>query len=244
MRRLALAAALITVVPLAACGGSGGSPTLQVLAAASLTDVFTELGEQLEAAHDVDVELSFGSSTSLAEQAADGAPGDVLATADPDAMEIALDAGVATDAAIFATNVLVIVTPPGNPADVTALADLAGTTWVRCAEEVPCGRVARAVLDDAGVTADPVSLEEDVRATLEKVTSGEADAGLVYATDAVAAGDDVMTVPVPEADAHANSYLVSPLTQAGDDDLATAFVDLVTRPEGRRVLIDAGFAVP
>lgn len=243
MRRVTAAAAVLaTALPLAACGDD--RPTLQVLAAASLTDVFGELGQQYGDEHDVDVDVSFGSSTSLAEQAADGAPGDVLATADADAMRVATEADAATDAAVFATNLIVIVTRPGNPAGVDGLADLAGTTWVRCADQVPCGRAADAVLADAGVTAEPASLEEDVRATLEKVTSGEADAGLVYASDAAAAGDDVATVDVPEAADHANSYLVAPLTQASDAELAAGFVELVTGPEGRAALADAGFEVP
>jgi molybdate transport system substrate-binding protein len=243
MRRVpAAATALVATLSLTACGDD--RPELQVLAAASLSDVIGELGQQFGDTHDVDVLVSFGSSTALAEQAADGAPGDVLATADAEAMEIATDAGVAADPEVFATNEIVIVTPPGNPAGITTLADLAGTTWVRCADEVPCGRAARGVLDDAGVTAAPRSLEEDVRATLEKVTSGEADAALVYASDAVAAGDEVTTVPVPEADDHVNSYLVAPLAQAGDAELAARFAGLLTGPEGRAALSDAGFEVP
>ena len=111
-------------------------------------------------------------------------------------MTIAEDAGAVDDPATFATNVLVIVTPPDNPAGIASLDDLDGSTWVRCADDVPCGRIALAVLEDAGVDAEPVSLEEDVRATLDKVISGEADAGLVYASDAVAAGDDVTAIPI------------------------------------------------
>ena len=117
---------------------------LTVLAAASLTDVYEDLAEGFEAEHDVDVTFSFGSSTDLAEQAADGAPGDVLATADETSMQVAEDAGVTGDVSPFATNVLVIVTPPDNPAGIESLDDLEGATWVRCADEVPCGRVARA----------------------------------------------------------------------------------------------------
>jgi molybdate transport system substrate-binding protein len=250
-RRVAVAAALAVVLPVAACGGADDdTTTLQVLAAASLTEVFTDLGERFEQEHPgVTVEFSFGSSTDLAEQAADGAPGDVLATADPTAMAVATDAGVAVDSVEFATNVLVIVTPPGNPGDIASLADLSGTTWVRCADEVPCGRAALAVLDAAGdpVDTEPASLEEDVRATLEKVVSGEADAGLVYASDAVAAGDGpdgVATVEIAGADRQANAYLVSPLEQSTDAELAAELTALVTGPSGRAALSDAGFATP
>ena len=218
-------AALVLVLPLAACAANGGDDgegagELTVLAAASLTDVFEELATGFEDEHDVDVTFSFGSSTDLAEQVADGAPGDVLATADETSMGLAEDAGVTGDVETFATNVLTIVVPAGNPAGIESLDDLDGTTWVRCADEVPCGKVALAVLEAAGITAEPASLEEDVRATLDKVVSGEADAGLVYATDAVAAGDDVEAVEIPGAEADLTSYFATTLEQSEDADLA------------------------
>jgi molybdate transport system substrate-binding protein len=242
-----LAAALVSLVVLGGCAGDAGSHEpreLTVLAAASLTDVFEALAEDFEAEYDAEVTLSFGSSTDLAEQAADGAPGDVLATADEASMALALDAGVAEAATIFARNVLTIVTPPDNPADIGSLDDLAGATWVRCADEAPCGRVALAVLDGAGVTAEPASLEEDVRATLDKVTSGEADAGLVYASDAVAAADAVGTVPIPDADLHRTDYLHTAVDSAGDPELAGEWIDFVESEDGRRTLVEAGFSVP
>jgi molybdate transport system substrate-binding protein len=251
LRRSALLSALALTAPLAACSGNAGGAagddgdiTVQVLAAASLTDVFTQLGEDFEARSGVDVELSFGSSTDLAEQAADGAPGDVLATADAVSMGLAEESGVVEQPQTFAANVLVIVTPAGNPASIGSPADLAGSTWVRCADEVPCGRVARAVLADAGVDAEPVSLEQDVRATLDKVTSGEADAGLVYATDATAAGDAVTAVSIEGAEEHQATYRIGALQQASDPDAAQDFVDLVTGPEGQDALRAAGFTLP
>lgn len=243
--RRALAAVVAgAFLPLTSC--SDDEPTtLRVLAAASLSDVFAELADQFEAGHeDVEVELSFGSSTDLAEQAADGAPGDVLATADETSMTVAEDAGAVDDPATFASNVLVIVTPPDDPAGIATLQDLDGATWVRCADDVPCGRVALAVLEGAGVDAEPASLEEDVRATLDKVISGEADAGLVYASDAVAAGSDVATVPIAGAEAHLTSYFIAGLEQSEDDDLAEEWVDLITGPEGRAALTEAGFTLP
>ncbi|GAB3168747.1 molybdate ABC transporter substrate-binding protein [Myceligenerans halotolerans] len=240
-----LSGVLAVVVAGCSGGGGGGGESLQVLAAASLTDVFTELGERFEASHDgVDVEFSFGSSTDLAAQAADGAPGDVLATADEDAMAIAIAAGVAATPTLIATNTLVVVTPRDNPAGVGSLDDLTGTTWVRCADQAPCGKAARAVLEDAGVTARPASLEEDVRASLDKVVSGEADAALVYATDAASAGDAVTTVDIPEAERERNSYLLVVLDQTRDADLAKEWTDFVTGPAGERVLTEAGFTTP
>lgn len=246
MRRLA---ALALLLPLAACGGgdegdAGDGGELTVLAAASLTDVFEELAAPFEEEHDVDVTFSFGSSTDLAESAADGAPGDVLATADDASMMLAEDTGVTGDVETFATNVLTIVVPTGNPAGIESLDDLADTTWVRCADEVPCGKVAVALLDANDVTAEPVSLEEDVRATLDKVVSGEADAGLVYATDAVAAGGDVEAVEIAGAEDALTSYSVTTLEQSENAGLATDWVAWVTSEEGRAILADAGFGSP
>lgn len=242
---------LLLVLPLAACGGGdasggegGGGGELTVLAAASLTDVYEDLAEGFETEHDVDVTFSFGSSTDLAEQAADGAPGDVLATADETSMQVAEDADVTGDVSPFATNVMVLVTPPDNPAGIESLDDLEGATWVRCADEVPCGRVARAVLEDNDVTAEPASLEDDVRATLDKVISGEADAGMVYASDAVAAGDDVTTIEVPGSDEQITTYFIATLQQSEDAELAQEWVDLVTSQEGQQALTDAGFTLP
>lgn len=250
MRALAV---LVLLLPLAACGGGDGGRDggeaaadrkLTVLAAASLTDVFEELATPFEEEHDVDVTFAFGSSTDLAEQVADGAPGDVLATADEASMQLAEDSGATGEVETFATNVLTIVVPTGNPAGIESLDDLAGATWVRCADEVPCGKVAVAVLDDAGVTAEPVSLEEDVRATLDKVVSGEADAGLVYATDAVAAADEVDAVEIPGAEEELTSYVAATLGQSEDADLAADWVAWVTSEEGQAILRDAGFGSP
>lgn len=250
MARPARAAALLLLLALPALAGCGGDSAqgsdqqLTVLAASSLTDVFDELGHGFQEQTGADVRFSFGSSTDLAEQAADGAPGDVLATADETSMQVAEKAGVTGDVAQFASNVLVIVTPPDNPAGVKGLDDLADATWVRCADEAPCGRVATAVLDAHGITADPASLEEDVRATLDKVISGEADAGLVYATDAVAAGDGVATIKIPGAEKQRTSYFVAPLDQSENAALAEKWIGYVTSDEGRAALQDAGFTLP
>ncbi|QIK74187.1 molybdate ABC transporter substrate-binding protein [Nocardioides piscis] len=239
--------ALTLAVSFTGCGaGSRAADSeVTVLAAASLTDVFEDLGTAFEAEYDdVSVTFSFGSSSELAGQAADGAPGDVLATADRASIDVAQDAGVGGEIVPFATNELTIVTPPGNPADVRSLADLTGTTWVRCAEEAPCGRVATALLEDAGVAAEPASLEEDVRATLDKVASGEAEAGLVYVTDAVAAGDSVEAIDIPGADAASTTHYVTVLEQSGSPELAQRWVDFVVSERGRAILDDAGFEAP
>lgn len=234
---------------LAGCTGDdtgGEDATVQVLAAASLTEAFTVLAEAYEADHEgVEVELLLGSSTDLAGTVADGAPGDVLATADETSMQLAVDAGAtAEEPVVFAENQLVIVTAPDNPEGVQSLADLADVTWVRCADDVPCGRVALGVLDGAGVTAEPVSLEVDVKAALEKVSSGEADAGLVYASDAMTAGAEVETVPIEGAAEFPAVYYVAPLTQSAGGDLAADWIELVTGDAGRAALEASGFSAP
>lgn len=244
---LVAAALLLPAATLAGCtSGDDGDTTLTVLAASSLTDTFTELADLFEAEHPgVDVKLSFGSSTTLAEQVTQGAPGDVLATADQQSMAIAADAGVLhDDADAFATNRLVLVVPAGNPAGVHGLGDLAGTDWVRCVADAPCGKVTDTLLAAQDADAVPSSLEVDVKAVLAKVASGEADAGLVYASDALAAGDDVETLEIPGAGRELTTYYVAALSHDDDEDLACDWVDLVTSAEGRAVLTDAGFGAP
>src|SRR5690606_9716930 len=140
------------------------------------------------------VRLVLGSSTMLAQQAVDGAPGDVLATADEASMRLAEDGNALRDAPVaFASNALVLVVPAGNPAGGEAIADLddADVDYVACAAPAPCGDLAADLLTSSGVTRPPASEEVDVRAVLARVASGEADAGLVYATDAASAGDEV-----------------------------------------------------
>jgi molybdate transport system substrate-binding protein len=245
--------ATLLLLPLAACGDDGGDGSsggddqkLVVLAASSLTSVFEEFADDFEAAHDrVKVEFSLGSSTDLAEQAADGAPGDVLATADEKSMQVAEDAdATGGDPVTFATNTMVLVTPPDNPAGITSIDDLDGTTWVRCADEVPCGRVALGLIESNGVTSKPASLEEDVKSTLEKVTSGEADAGFVYATDAIAAGEAVNVVEITDAADQPTSYFLATLAQSKDGDLAQEWIDMVMSDEGQKKLAEAGFSAP
>jgi molybdate transport system substrate-binding protein len=247
-RPLATAAASLALAgSLTACNGSSSGKTeLHVLAASSLTTIFTDFQTKFEAAHpDVDVQLDFGSSTDLAQQAADGAPGDVLATADQDSMTIAQKGGVTTTTPKnFATNVLVLVTAPGNPDHITSLADLSGKTWVRCDPTAPCGKVADTVLSAQHVTAKPASLEPDARSTLEQVTSGNADAGLVYASDAKSAGSSVTTVPIPGADKAKAVYYIAALKQTGDATAAQQWINLVDSAQGQAEFAADGFGKP
>ena len=231
------------LLPLSACGAGEEESTVTVLAAASLTGSFTDLADRFEAEHPgVRVKLAFSSSATLAQQAVDGAPADVLATADTSTMDSAA-AALAGDPVVFATNTMVLVTPADNPGDVSRFADLdrGGVAYVACVETAPCGAVARALLDDNAIAQAPASLEVDVKAVLARVTSDEADAGLVYATDAVAAGTAVGTVEIPDADAEVTSYAIATLRQSTDAALAQEFVDLVRSAAGREVLAAAGF---
>lgn len=242
MRRLVLPG-LLLLLPLTACGADDDQ-TLTVLAAASLAETFTELAEKFEDEHPgVEVDLVLGSSTTLAEQAADGAPGDVLATADSRAMAIAVDGGVTSRRPeTFALNELVIVTPPDNPAGVTGLGSLAqpGVDWAKCVSSAPCGALAETALARRTSQAEPVTEEVDVKAVLARVVAGEVDAGLVYRTDALAAGDAVETVETDDA-APSTTYEISSL---GDSATATEFIQLVLGDVGQAVLRDAGFEAP
>lgn len=240
-------AVILLLLPLTACGGDEGEQTLTVLAAASLTETFTELAAVFEDQHPgVEVELVFGSSTSLAEQAVEGAPGQVLATADEKSILLAEDGNALGDSPdAFVSNRLTLVTPSDNPAGIESLTDLddPDVDYVVCAETAPCGAVAVAVLGEAGITAPPASEEVDVKAVLARVVQGEADAGLVYRTDAVAAGDDITEVPVADADAHATNYFIAPLqdNDGESEDLAAEFVTLVGSNRASQVFEQAGF---
>ncbi|BDZ42388.1 molybdate-binding protein [Paraoerskovia sediminicola] len=229
----------------------GGVPTttatLDVSAAASLRSVFSTIADEFEATHEgVDVRLSFAGSSTIVDQVLAGAPTDVVATADEATMQRLVDAGDANDPQLFANNSLTVVVPPGNPGDVTSLADLESTdlSTVVCAPEVPCGAATDAVADSAGLTIHRVSEEPSVTDVLAKVASGEADAGIVYGTDAALAGDSVEVVDTPEAASIVNHYPIAAVT--GTDDLALAgeFVAVVTGTDGREALRAAGFGTP
>lgn len=252
MRKVLLPAVLALVLPVAACAGDSdggsGTTTLTVYAAASLTSTFEQIATEFEAEHDgVDVRLSFGGSSDLVAQIQNGAPADVFASADTANMDTLVDAGMAgADPQDFATNVLEIAVPPGNPAGIHAFGDLAGqgVKLVVCAPEVPCGAAAQQVAENAGVTLHPVSEEQSVTDVLGKVVSGEADAGLVYVTDVQAAGDRVEGIDFPESGEVVNTYPIAPVEGTDEGALAREFVELVLGDRGRQILRDAGFGPP
>jgi molybdate transport system substrate-binding protein len=220
---------------------------ITVLAAASLTGSFTSLGKQFEAAHPgTKVVFSFGASSTLATQATSGAPADVFASASTKNMDSVVAAKAAGTPTTFAKNVMEIAVPPANPGHITQLSDLArpGVKVVLCAAAVPCGSTARKVFTNAKITVTPVSNEVDVKATLSKVQLGEADAGVVYVTDVLAAGTKVKGITIPADVEASTSYPIATLTATKNPDLAKAFVDYVLSADGQSVLSAAGFASP
>lgn len=222
--------------------------SVTVLAAASLTESFEELGDQLaEQYPDLDVEFSFGPSSGLVEQVVAGAPADVLATADTPTMDIAVQGGVIDgEPQVFARNTLALVVPAGNPGGVSGLADLARDELriAICEPQVPCGAASGSLLDGAGVVAAPDTLTTDVKEALSLITLGEVDAGLVYLTDAAGAGDTVETIAVPEADTVVNDYPVALIVDAPNPEGAQAVIDAITGELGRSILGAAGFLEP
>jgi molybdate transport system substrate-binding protein len=230
-------------------GSSSAGPatgTLTVFAAASLKKTFTEIGDLFQQQNPgVTVTFNFAGSSDLVTQITSGAPADVFASADKNNMTKAVDGGVVSGTPVdFASNTLTIATQPGNPQQVKSFADLARADLqvVVCAPQVPCGSATQRVEQNSGVTLKPVSEESSVTDVLNKVQTGQADAGLVYVTDAEGAGDKVTAVPFPEAAAAVNVYPIAALNAAAQPGLATGFVELVTGPEGQRILQDAGFA--
>src|SRR5262245_11922959 len=255
----AFAVALLVVGP-AACGsdddngsGPGGSTSssltgdITVFAAASLTESFTEIGKQFEAANPgTKVTFSFAASSALATQINAGAPADVFASASQKNMDQVVTAGGASDPKVFAKNVMEIATPPSNPANIASVNDMAKSSvkTALCQPQVPCGTVAQKVFSNAKVTVKPVTLEPDVKSVLTKVQLGEVDAGMVYVTDVKAAGTKVKGVPIP-ADINASTdYPIAALTKSSNAATASAFVDFVLSAPGEGVLAAAGFQSP
>ncbi len=240
-------------VPIAACGsgsgtqdtGAAGGADLTVLAASSLTDVFKAAGAVYETEHPgTRITFSFAGSHELAAQVNQGAPADALVTADTETMDgVSADTGTP---AVIARNRLVIATAEGNPEKVGNLRDLAspGLAVVLAAPEVPVGGYSERILHAQKIDVKPVSLEPNVRAVLSKVALGEADAGLVYRTDAATAPDKVDTVEIPDAQNAIASYPAAVLRTSGHREAATAFIAWLSSPRAQKIFRDAGFQQP
>jgi molybdate transport system substrate-binding protein len=231
---------------------------LNVFAAASLTDAFTEMGKNLEAANPgLTVTFNFAGSQTLRTQIEEGAPADVFASANKAEMEALVKASLVPEGTsqVFLTNKLIVILPVNNPARLEKLEDLAkpGLKLVFAAEEVPVGKYARQVLDQMNgslgadfkdrVLANVVSNEDNVRQVVAKVQLGEADAGIVYTSDAVAA-PDLKTIDIPTDLNVVAEYPIAPLTHSANADLATAFITYVLSDEGQAILQKWGFAPP
>ena len=216
---------------------------LNVYAAASLTETFGELEKTFEAANPgVDVRFNFAGSQDLVTQLGEGADVDVLATANESTMKKAADASQVDAQTIFVTNTLTLITTPGNPAGVTGLdSSLDGVKLVICAPEVPCGKLTKTLTEKLGVTLNPVSEEQAVTDVRGKVSSGQADAGIVYKTDALAEGAAVETVAIQGAEEAVNKYPIALVTASTKKDLGQKWIDLVLSADGQKVLENAGF---
>jgi len=251
--RILLAAAIAFVV-VGGCGDDHDTVaptgeldgTLTVLAAASLTDAFVEVADAFEAANDgVKVELTFDGSSRLAASIIEGVPADVFASADEVNLQKVVDEGQAGTGTVFATNVLQIVVAEGNPLGIAGLADLTGTDVVLslCKEDVPCGKYAAQAFAQAGLVIPPAGEENSVKGVLTKVMLGEADAGLVYVTDVLAAAG-VAGVDLSAEERVEAAYPAAVLTDAPNADVAAAFVAFLTGSEAQAILADYGFGSP
>ena len=264
MRRIAILAGLVSTllaVGLVGCGSrspssspsqpsqpSQASGKIVVFAAASLKPAFTQISQQFKNDNPgSSVDFEFAGSSELATQLTQGATADVFASADTAQMDAVAKAGLlAGSPTNFASNTLVIVTMPGNPKQIGSFADLnkPGLSVVICQKPVPCGSATQRVEDKTGIHLNPVSEELSVTDVLNKVTTGQADAGLVYVTDAHSAGNKVATVNFPESAGAVNVYPIAALKKAPQPTLAQKFVDLVTGDAGQNILAQFGFAKP
>jgi molybdate transport system substrate-binding protein len=256
--------AMVAALALAGCGSSkgdssGATPavgssstavtgTVTVLAASSLTGTFNQIGKDFEAANPgAKVTFSYGGSSTLAQQINQGAPADVFASASPTNMQQVSDAGgLADQPTTFVKNQLVIAVPKGDPKNIHALPDLTSSSIkvAECAAAVPCGAAAQKAIAAAGVKITPVTLEQDVKSALSKLTLGEVDAALVYRTDAIAAGDQVQGIEFTESAQAINEYPIATLKHASNPAGAKAFEQFVLSSKELAVLTQAGFQKP
>ena len=232
--------------------------TLNVFAAASLTDAFTEIGKNFEAANPgVTVTFNFAGSPALRAQIEEGAPADVFASASGKEMNTLVTGTFVADgmSQVFLNNKLVLILPADNPAGLDSLDDLAnsGVKIILAAEEVPVGNYARQALDLMNgsfgtdfkdkVLANVVSNEDNVKQVVSKIQLGEADAGIVYTSDAVAA-PELQTIEIPTELNLIAEYPIAPLTKSANADLADAFIAYVLSADGQSILEKWGFASP
>ena len=260
-RRTMLGILVASVLAAAGCGGGdssgGGSSgssapaggTLNVSAAASLTEAFTQLAQAYRSAHPGwTVQLNFAGSDQLAAQIEQGVPADVYAAASPKYPEELQSKNLLGDTTDFATNSLILIVPPDNPAHIKSVYDLKkGAKLVVGDPAVPVGAYTETVLENLGISQSDlniVSKEQDVKSVLSKVELGEADAGFVYVTDALSAGDKVKQLKLPEAAQATAVYPIGIVSSSKQTEAAQQWIDLVTGPDGQKVLQDLAFGPP
>ena len=241
---------------LAACGSDDDASSsgdavlagdLTVFGAASLTEAFEDVQKTLESsAPDLNLTYSFAGSQDLVQQIREGAPADVFASADEKNMQELVDDGLVERPEVFARNELTIAVEPGNPKGIKGLEDLSRSdvTVVLADPSVPVGSYSQQVLDEAGVTVKPASLELDVKATLAKVTSGEADAAIVYQTDVESAGGKADAVDLPDDQNAIATYPIAVVKGSGNKAAARAYVDEIISGSGQDALKAKGFLPP
>ena len=221
---------------------------ITVFAAASLTDAFKAVGDAFTKANPgVKVTFTFDASSALVAQITQGAPADVFASADTANMDKLTAAGLGGVAPVaFATNLLEVITAPGNPKAIRSLADLAapGLKVVLCDPSVPCGKYAKQSLDLAKVSLTPASLEQNVKGVVTKVTAGEADAGIVYSTDVKAAGAKAAGVEIPKDQNVVATYPIAATKASKAADVDEAFISFLTGSDGQSILATYGFGRP
>ena len=267
-RRAAIAAvSLLSAVSLAACGGSASNSStgaatgsasagasggtgkatgkVTVLAAASLQKAFEEIEKTVEKDNPgLDVTFDFQGSQDLVASLAGGDSADVLATANNSTMKTAADQKLVGNQTEFATNVLTLIVPKGNPKKITGLdSSLDGANLVICAPEVPCGEATKKLAEAQGITLNPVSEEQKVTDVRGKVESGEADAGIVYTTDAAAAKDKADKIDIPDGGV-VNHYPIAQTAKPENPAGAQVFIDAVTGKTGQEILAKHGFGKP
>ena len=238
--------AISTSRPAAARKATKLSGSITVSAAASLTEVFTQMGKDFEArSKGTTITFNFGASSTLAAQIQGGAPADVFASADGATMQKVVTSGQVTALpADFTANLLTIVVKRGNPNHVASLADLPKLTTISlCAAAVPCGKYATQMLTQDGITVptSKVTLGQDVKATLTAVSSGDADAGIVYVTDAKSAAGTVTQVRIPASLNVLAVYPIAPIAASQNSKLANAWVQYVLSAAGQKTLLKFGF---